>query len=77
MDAPSLPGDVDTGLDRVKELEAMVKKLTHENQKLLTKVQEPRSVQKPPTSTFPERVSNGDEDDVIPLSGSEGEDDEW
>ena len=77
MDAPSVQSDVDTGLDRVKELEAMVKKLTHENQKLLTKVQEPRSVQKPPTNTFPERASNGDEDDVIPLSGSEGEDDEW
>ena len=77
MDAPSLQSDVDTGLDRVKELEAMVKKLTHENQKLLTKVQEPRPVQKPPTSTFAERASNRDEDDLVPLSGSEGEDDEW
>ena len=77
MDALSVQSDVDTGLDRVKELEAMVKKLTHENQKLLTKVQEPRAVEKPPTSTFSERVSNRDEDDLIPLTGSEGEDDEW
>ena len=78
MDASSVQNDVDTGLDRVKELEAMVKKLTHENQKLLTKVQEPLAVEKPPTSAISERVSSRDhEDDLIPFSGSEGEDDEW
>ena len=77
MEASNVQSDVDGGLDRVKELEAMVKKLTHENQKLLTKVQEPRAVEKPPTNTFSERASTRDEDDLIPLSGSEGEDDEW
>lgn len=77
MDASSVQGDGEMGLDRVRELEAMVTKLTRENQKLLTKVQEPPAVEKPPPKSVSERASGGDEDDLIPITGCEGEEDEW
>ena len=75
--------------ERVKELEAMVHKLTVENEKLMTRVHSPSTAQLPdeekpsPTqhSSPGERVINNDEDTeegVIALSDlDETGEDEW